>query len=148
MRPRSGNGVAYLFNLRTGEQLHKFSPPGLPGIGDFGRSLAIDGKYALIGDWSATVDGVFNVGGAYLFDIVTGDLVRTLEPDPIAYLASFGFGVALADNKLLVTQANGSFKVIVENVPEPSASFMSGAAVLVGVFARLSGRWIRPNQLA
>jgi outer membrane protein assembly factor BamB len=134
--PRSGDGVAYLFNLKTGEQLHKFLPPGLPGIGDFGRSLAIDGKYALIGDWSATVDGVFNAGGAYLFDILTGELVRTLEPNPVEPLASFGFGVALTDNKLLVTQANGSFKVIVEAVPEPTALVYSVGAILVGSCAR------------
>ena len=146
--PRSGNGVAYLFNLRTGEQLHRFVSPGNSGIGDFGRSLAIDGNYALIGDWSATVDGIFNVGSAYLFDIVTGDLVRTLEPDRIEYLASFGFGVALTDQKLLVTQTNGNFNTIVDNVPEPSAAFIVGAAFLVGMFARINGRRMQLNLLS
>jgi WD40 repeat protein len=139
---RSGSGSAFLFNLRTGEQIHKFVSPGLSGVGDFGRSLAINGNYALIGDWSATVGGLSYVGGAYLFDLVTGDLVRTLQPETIATLASFGFGVALADQKLLVTQANGSFNTIVDYVPEPSVSVMAGAAILVSVFVRSSRRRI------
>jgi hypothetical protein len=48
----------------------------------------------------------------------------------------------LADQKLLVTQANGSFNTIVDYVPEPSVLVIAAAAFLVSVFVRSSRRRI------
>jgi FG-GAP repeat len=95
------SGTAYLFDATTGERLHTFSNP-TPGVGDvFGVSVALKGNNVLIGA-SADDEGAENSGAAYLFDVVTGELVQTfLNPTP-ALGDLFGNAVALSKKKVLI----------------------------------------------
>src|SRR5262249_16222651 len=76
-----GTGAAYLFDLQTGQQLRKFVSPNPFGTGGFGESIAFDGHFALIGSFDESQDGInYETGGAYLFDVQTGDLLASLLP--------------------------------------------------------------------
>ncbi len=55
------DGAAFLFDLNTGEQLHRFVSPNLSDQGFFGSAIAYDGKSVLVGSWQETVKGVYTV---------------------------------------------------------------------------------------
>lgn len=87
------SGSAYVFDLNTGQQIHKLLPDD-PGFGQFGNSTDIHGPIALIGRWIDDEHGN-NAGSAYLFDVSTGlqlHKLRALDPSPGDY---FGVEVAL-----------------------------------------------------
>jgi hypothetical protein len=81
-------GQAYLFDATTGNLLRTFINPS-PGSGDrFGSDAAISGNLVLIGADHAFGSGQ---GEAYLFDAVTGNLLRTFtNPTPASFDAVFG----------------------------------------------------------
>ena len=78
-------GAAYVFDVNTGRQLHKLIPPIRDDNDDFGLSVAIQGTHALVG---APGDRAFSrfdevqpvTGSAYLFDIISGELVDQYLP--------------------------------------------------------------------
>jgi WD40 repeat protein len=86
-------GEAHLFNARTGALLRSFSDPTPSAFDFFGRSVAINGRYVLIGANGDDTLGA-NIGQAHLFDVHSGQLVRTFDnPTPSQ---SFHFGATLA----------------------------------------------------
>lgn len=89
-------GIAYLFDVNTGAIIHTFANP-TPAVSDeFGFELALSDKYALIGARYDDTDAT-NAGGAYLFDIETGELIRSyFHPAPDGQ-DFFGYAVALSD---------------------------------------------------
>jgi hypothetical protein len=94
-------GSAYLFDVTTGALLHTLNNP-TPTVGDqFGWSVALSGDIALV---SANSDdtGANNSGAAYLFDVITGALLHTLNNPTPADDDQFGYSVALSDNTALV----------------------------------------------
>jgi hypothetical protein len=104
--------AAYLFDAHTGQQLQKFVDPNAPpsfGFG-FGVSVATSGNLALIGDSGDDVAGN-DAGAAYLFDISTGQLLRTFYPGSFTAGYNFGSSVAINGNKIVVGApgANGGF---------------------------------------
>ncbi len=86
-------GAAYLFDCQTGEQLAKLTPPDDVMWVQFGSSVALDGKLALVGCLNDI--GNDGSGAAYLFECRTGTLLAKLVPDDGAYLDFFGDAVAL-----------------------------------------------------
>jgi hypothetical protein len=110
-------GQAYLFDATSGALLQTFddpTPSTNPGfnVGDsFGSSLAMDGRFVLIGAPGDDSYGV-NVGQAHLFDRTTGELLQTLDdPNPTSIAVDpgccfvgdrFGFAVALDGGRALV----------------------------------------------
>jgi len=92
----SGNtvGVAYLFDVSTGNQLHKFRPTGGGAISVFGTTVDIDGNTVVVGDMFD--DEIFQLGGAaYVFDATTGSLIHKLVPDDPVEGELFGGAVAV-----------------------------------------------------
>lgn len=94
-------GQAHLFDVVTGNLVQTFNNPNATGLDLFGRSVAIDGNYSLIGAPRNNTNGN-NVGQAHLFDATTGKLVRTFD-DPTATGGDyFGFSVAIDGSYVLI----------------------------------------------
>ena len=82
-------------------ELDKLLPPDRSEDGNFGRAVAIDGPYLLVG---ATLFS--NAGSAYLYELIDGDarLVRSLFPEDGGDSDEFGWSVAI-DGDLIVVGA-------------------------------------------
>lgn len=92
--PGPDSGSAYLFDIQTGEQLHKLQPDDIGGDSYFGQAVAIDGNVALINAWNFQNEFGDGGGTVYQYDTLTGDLIRKLEPgDGVPYQ---GLGSSLA----------------------------------------------------
>ena len=103
----SNSGVVYLIDVVSNKILHTIVNPnnyGGDAEDDFGYDVSIDGNYciasALESDTSGTSSGV-----VYVFDVYTGELLRTLE-NPSTYSTGasdmFGYSIELYDNKCIV----------------------------------------------
>ena len=104
------SGKAYIFDVSTGNLVHTLDNPNAYGTvsGDqFGRSVAIDSNYAIVGS-SEDDAGGNQSGKAYIFDVSTGNLVHTLD-NPNAYSTTqfdyFGESVAISGNYAIVSAA-------------------------------------------
>ena len=103
------SGKAYIFDVTTGALVHTLDNPNAYGnntAGDnFGHSVAISGNYAIIGAVGEDDASGTESGKAYIFDVLTGALVHTLN-NPNAYGTSlsdlFGHVVAISDNYAIV----------------------------------------------
>jgi len=91
-------GAAYLFDLATGQQLFKLAAPNDGGVHWFGVSVALSGDRAVVGDLAA---GQTGSGKAYVFDVLTGQLLYDLEPLDGALGDRFGTSVALSGARAL-----------------------------------------------
>ena len=97
----SYRGAAYLFDTTTGSQIAKLTAP-VGYSGDlFGHSVAIDGQFALVG---AKLDDTTakDTGAAYLFDISTGELLRTLTAADASTDQAFGSSVDIDGNVAII----------------------------------------------
>lgn len=75
---RKHTGAAAVYDLETGEILHLLTAPdGIKNRG-FGASVALAGKWALIGAQDARDKAGRFSGMAFLFDVTTGELVQIL----------------------------------------------------------------------
>jgi FG-GAP repeat len=104
-------GVAYLFDSVTGNLLRTFLRPN-PGVGDnFGSSGAASGDNILIGAPGITLNpNSPGAGAAFLFDSVTGDLLKTfVRPYYQTASDNFGTAVGFVNNKVVVTSPSSSF---------------------------------------
>lgn len=90
------SGSAYLFNVATGEQLHKLLPDDGAAYGAFGWSVAVNEKLALVAGGNAI----------YLFDVATGSQLHKWEGIG-GYSHSFMIGktVSLCGNLALIGNA-------------------------------------------
>jgi FG-GAP repeat len=114
----SGHGAVYLFDLNTGQQLRKFTAPNPNSDNEFGAAIAFDGRRALIGDWSEQVNGNYEVGGAYLYDVSSGNLLASLLPQELhSFGDDFGFSVALDGSSMLSSSLGGAGNVYVATLP-------------------------------
>ena len=67
----------------------------------FGEAVAIDGSRIVVGAMLNRVDG-YQIGEAYLFDAVSGNLVRTFEEPTPSEFDLFGHGVAIDGDHVLI----------------------------------------------
>ena len=102
------SGKAYIFDVTTGALVHTLDNPTAysTSAGDlFGQSVAISGDRAIVGAYFEDDAGGNNSGKAYIFDVITGALVHTLD-NPTAYSTSagdlFGGSVAISGNYAIV----------------------------------------------
>ena len=95
-----GTGSAYLFDASTGDQLFELLVPGANSTDSIGFSIGISASAVVVGmdgnDQAPIVQSVF------LFDIVSGNLVQTIEADDGAVEDWFGFAVAIDGARAVV----------------------------------------------
>ncbi len=104
-------GAAYLFDVTTGQQLHRLEEPVPSSGGSFGFNVAIDGDRALVSGG----------GEIFLFDVPTAAVLQTFSgPLPVDY-ASFGRALDLDGNRVIVG-ARGS-----SSTPLPGRVFIFDA---------------------
>ncbi|MBM4088260.1 MAG: hypothetical protein FJ276_02340 [Planctomycetes bacterium] len=97
-----GSGIAYVFDVATGELIMTLSDP-TPSTGEaFGHSVAASGDDILIGAIGATNSGAA-VGSVYLFDGTTSVLLTTFENPTPADEDEFGFAVAAGETRMAVS---------------------------------------------
>jgi len=147
----SDSGAAYLFDAGTGALLHTFTHPNpIPDFGGvgfgqgIGRDVALEGDFALVGSVARE---------AFLFDAVTGNLIRTFSgPTPPTSLG-YGDTVALSPQFVAIGDitnngstgavhlfdlTTGSFIRTIANPTPSSADFfgeeiaISGNRILIG----------------
>ncbi|MEM9541798.1 MAG: FG-GAP repeat protein [Cyanobacteria bacterium P01_E01_bin.42] len=99
----SVTGSSYLFDTTTGNFIRKLVPPNRKSGSQFGRSLAMDGDYALIGafgDYDSSNDR--EMGFTYLFDVTTGNLLHRLAAPDGVMNDNFGVSVAIDGDYTLI----------------------------------------------
>ena len=122
----SFKGSAYVFDLTTGEQLHKLQPSDSRVDDDFGSAVDVFGNVAAIG-----ARGQGSVSGAvYLFDLTTGAELGKLTPSDLANRDKFGSAVALGANRLVAGAPNDV---------DPVQNLITGSAYLFDVEAGVFG---------
>ena len=115
----TSSGKAYIFNVTTGALVHTLDNPNAYStsyLDRFGFSVAISenlvfpsGIYAIVGAYSedaSAVDGGSDSGKAYIFNVTTGALFRTLNnPNAFSgeYYDQFGWSVAISGNYAIVS---------------------------------------------
>ena len=125
------SGKAYIFNVTTGVLLHTLINPNdydTPDYDFFGNSVAINGKYAIVGAYLEDVLGGGASGKAYIFNVTTGALIHTVNnPNPSAG-DNFGISVAISGNYVIVgahqedDAGTDSGKAYIFRIPVPSFS--------------------------
>ena len=102
------SGKAYIFNVTTGALVHTLDNPNAYSTSAtdyFGWSVTISGNYAIVGAYTEDDAGGTSSGKAYIFDVLTGDLVHTLDnPNATSTGANdyFGYAVAISGNYAIV----------------------------------------------
>jgi len=108
----SNSGKAYIYNVTTGALVYTLNNPNPFGTSDndaFGISVAISRNLAIVGASSEDDASGNSSGKAYVYNVNTGLLVRTLNnPNPFGTSGfdSFGTSVAITGNYAIVG-ANG-----------------------------------------
>ena len=105
-------GQAHLFDATSGNLLRTINDPNVTGNDQFGSSVAIDGSHLFvgsIGEAEIFVEDEFaglTVAEAYMFDAVSGDLVRTfVDPTPTSFsFDSFGSAIAVSGDLVVVAE--------------------------------------------
>lgn len=101
----TSSGKAYIFDVTTGALIHTLNNPNPYGTGVndyFGVSVAISGNYAIVGAHWEDIATKGSNGKAYIFDVITGALLYTLNnPDPLT--AEFGIPVSISGEYALVS---------------------------------------------
>jgi hypothetical protein len=95
-------GAAYLFDLATLQPLSQLLPPTAKPGDLFGTSVALDGGQALVGSFRQEQLLFVLKGGAFLFDVATGEHRATLVPPDLDDGDLAGSAVALDGDIALV----------------------------------------------
>ena len=101
----TNSGSAYIFDVTTGNQLHKLTASDGAETDYFGYSVAISGNYAIVAAKYKDDNGS-NSGSAYIFDVTTGNQLHKLTASDGAESDYFGYSVAISGNYAIVG-ANG-----------------------------------------
>ncbi len=127
-------GTAYLYDLKSGDLIHRFFNPAPASHDWFGYSVAMGNGYAFVGAWGVDREGP-DVGAVFQFDVNSGNLVRIIENPTPQGGDQFGRALALSNNRLLVGALS-------DNTAGPDA----GAAYLLDVnSAELMMTFLNPS---
>ena len=96
-----GAGSAYLFDAITGKELFKLTADDGAELEQFGHSVAISGRTAIVGALHNN-----NYGSAYLFDTTSGGQLFKLTPFNAPGPSRFGHSVAISGNAAIVGALN------------------------------------------
>ncbi|GAB5496635.1 MAG: hypothetical protein Phyf2KO_17150 [Phycisphaerales bacterium] len=91
-------GAVYLFDLTTGEQVHKLSNPNCNSRNYFGRAIDLSEGILVVGDPDES-DGS---GAAYVFNTETGTLLQTLHSRTREKDERFGWSVGISGDLIAV----------------------------------------------
>jgi hypothetical protein len=102
------SGNAYIFDATDGSLVHTLTNPNPvdnSSFDRFGDAVAISGNRAIVG--ARTEDGSVvstDEGKAYIYDVITGQLLHTLDnPDTVNGVSDdFGYSVAISGNFAIV----------------------------------------------
>ncbi|MEM7043884.1 MAG: hypothetical protein AAF543_13825 [Pseudomonadota bacterium] len=152
-------GVAYTFDVGSGNLLQTLGNPGPNDSDYFGVSVALsdDGGTALIGalgDTTQTIGGSpLRAGSAYLFDAANGAFLQALNNPTPAQFDNFGYGSSLsADGRTALvgaylddTGANNAGSAYVYrdqavDLPAPGSLLLLGSTLAVMAGLRLRRR--------
>jgi len=136
-------GAAYLFSLvgTSWVQKQKLTPNGGEAFGTFGKCIALNAKYALIGAGGASTNNQYVKGSLYVFTFVPSNTggswnqtQRILAPDPNDDTAFFGCAAAMTNDTAIV----GAY-----------ASTVGGnlGQGITYVFSLSGGNWILSDKL-
>ena len=98
----NGFGVAYLFDVTTGQERLRLTPDGDVPLSEFSYAVAISGNTAIVG---ARGGDVSRSGSAFLFDVHTGRQLFKLTPSDGRANDVFGEAVAISGNTAIVGAA-------------------------------------------
>ena len=96
------SGAAYIYNIKTGALVHTLNNPSAAANDYFGDAVAISEKYAVVGAWGDDT-GASNAGTVYVYDVVTGTLLATINNPSATADDNFGFAVSISGNKILIS---------------------------------------------
>ena len=100
-------GAAYLFDVTTGNQIHKLTAlDGAPGD-SLGYSVAIDGNTVAVGANHDSTTGS-QAGSAYLFNATSGAQIRELTATNAFAGNNLGTSVGISGNMVLVGSTGGA----------------------------------------
>lgn len=108
------SGKAYIFNVTTGALVHTLNNPnayGIAGNDIFGVSVDIKGNYAIVGAYGEGDANGTASGKAYIFNVTTGVLMRTLTNPNTSGTSTndyFGESVGISDTYAIVGAQNES----------------------------------------
>ena len=125
----ASSGKAYIFNVTTGTLLWTLDNPTVYGTSvndNFGSSVAISGNYAIVGAYQEDDAGGANSGKAYIFNVTTGALVRTLN-NPNAY------GTSTNDNFGRSVAISGDYAIVGASSEDDAGGSVSGKAYIFNV---------------
>jgi hypothetical protein len=114
----SDAGSAYVYDLRSENQLAKLTAPNAVADAAFGISVAVSGGVGLIGVRGDAHNGINDTGSAYLFDLMTNNQLAKLTATDLSSGSLFGRSVAISGNRALV------------GAPRDASPVRSGAAYL------------------
>lgn len=81
----------YVYN-KSGTLLHTF--PEQISFSGFAQSVVITDTHTVIGAYTTMISGYNNAGMVYVYDTVTGALIRTIQPPRLVVDQWFGYSVA------------------------------------------------------
>ncbi len=102
----NSSGKAYIFEVPSGACLFSLEPSDSAPMDQFGRALAINDNYAVIGVPNNDSNGQ-GAGAAYVFDVTTGQELHRLFPADGVPFIGFGSSVAIHGNLIAVGAGNG-----------------------------------------
>jgi hypothetical protein len=111
-------GAVHLYNAITGAFMRTLKPLDSTDSDGFGTSVAVQGKYLLVGANRRMSPGL---GAAYLFDLVTGKQLRKM--DAFEQADFFGTAVAISGDLLFVSApeaSNRRGKILVQGLFDPT----------------------------
>ncbi|MCB1129813.1 MAG: FG-GAP repeat protein [Verrucomicrobiae bacterium] len=95
------SGVAYLFDVRTGNEIVMYAAPDRAGGDRFGASVGISGEFAVVGaPWDDPAGR--DSGSAYVFRADSGAFVAKLTPRDGAEYANFGEDIGISGSTVVV----------------------------------------------
>lgn len=151
-------GGVYFFDQKTGKHLRTITNPK-PVTGAFGHAIRMRGKQLIVGDPQASTATTYYTGAAYVFDVTTGERMRTLHPlDPKEGKSGwFGHAVDFSESMIVIGAPHEQVEAVTEGVvygfnaknadfvrtyrsPTPAESFfgwslaIDGNLLLIGAF--------------
>ncbi len=94
-------GVAYVFDIETGEITHRLVPEDVAANDAVGYDIAVSGNIAVVSSLLDD-DGGNNSGSAYLFNTDTGEQIAKLNAEDAAAVDHFSSSVAISDSAVVV----------------------------------------------
>lgn len=96
------SGRVFLYDISNGALLRTIDPPTQAANDQFGISLDFEANYLVIGAPKTDINGLTDVGAAYVYDAATGALISGLSNPLPSTNDQFGYSVAISGARILV----------------------------------------------